>query len=140
VEVVEEKIGMMVFKRTHIAISIGVMAGIGTHFILSGKAASPGDVGDVFRSYWRNIFSLATFVFFASIVLNKRWSDKVMELDISYKEYSRDRDALVNNLAFDSFIPTKAALLCNYFVLWISLGVIGGCLFDGFVYLIAHGH
>jgi hypothetical protein len=121
-------------KRTRSAQLAGIVTGICTHLFLSGMVLRSGDVGPEYRSWWGDIFSVATTVFFISAILNKRWGDKLIELDASYREFSWNRDELIDNLRFDVLKSTETLFLSNYFLTWIFLGIIGGCLFDGFVY------
>ncbi len=103
----------MIIKGRRIAMSIGVVAGICTHLFLSGMVPASGDIGSEYRSWWGNIFSAATVVFFISLILDKRWTDKIIEYDWSYREYSRNRDLLMDNLRFDDNKVTEALLLFN---------------------------
>jgi hypothetical protein len=130
----EDKIGEAMLRRTRTAQLACIVTGICTHLFLSGMVPTTGDIGHQYRSCWEDTFSVATTVGFISLILNKRWSDKIIELDESCRVYSLNREDLIDNLRVDILKSARALLLTNYFIIWVGLGVWGGCLFDGVLY------
>ena len=124
----------MIFKRMHVAISIGVLTGISTHLFLSGIGPLNGSTRGLYFLYLNRFL----IIFMLSLVLSARYlkssSDRLIKIDKSYEIYKNNRENLINDMKFDDLILLKATLLAAQWGTWASLGVLFGCLFDRVLY------